>query len=58
MAVPTTPRSRGTSAIRADRRGTVVGGNVSKVEMATPMALIYKVLFSSIATVAPPSNMG
>ena len=29
-------------------------GSVSKVEMATPMALIYKVLFPSISTFETP----
>jgi hypothetical protein len=30
------------------------GGSVSKVEMVTPMALIYKVVFSSISTFETP----
>jgi hypothetical protein len=31
-------------------------GSVSKVEMTTPMALIYKVLFPSISTFEAPPN--
>ena len=31
-------------------------GSVSKVEMATPMGLIYKALFSSISTFETPPN--
>src|SRR5262249_11090701 len=34
-------------------------GSVSKVEMVTPMALIYKVLFPSLSTFeTPPSGAG
>jgi hypothetical protein len=32
-------------------------GSVSKVEMATPMALIYKVLFPSISTFETPPSV-
>src|SRR5262249_27314274 len=32
-------------------------GSVSKVEMVTPMALIYKMLFSSISTFEAPPNL-
>jgi hypothetical protein len=31
-------------------------GSVSKVEMATPMALIYKMLFPSISTFETPHS--
>jgi hypothetical protein len=33
------------------------GGSVSKVEIATPMALIYKGLFSSISTFETPPGV-
>jgi hypothetical protein len=33
-------------------------GSVSKVEMVTPMALIYKVLFPSISTFETPPTRG
>ena len=38
--------------LRVDKRV----GSVSKVEMTTPMALIYKVLFPSISTFEAPPN--
>jgi hypothetical protein len=38
----------------AYKRMVVVAGSVSKVEMATPMALIYKMLFPSISTFETP----
>jgi hypothetical protein len=40
--------------VTAAQQGDAIAGSVSKVEMATPMALIYKVLFPSMSTFETP----
>ena len=42
------------SSVERNEMGILLMGSVSKVEMATPMDLIYKVLFPSISTFETP----